>query len=282
MKRLLSFVLLCAVLLTGCGSDPEPSEPAAPAPETITQDPAAVPAEDPDIPTGTPGGEPDSTADVPEKEPEAPPEPTHSVLYIPGIEVEDAITWFNEVCLDAEYSDSGNPSLLQKWCDKIYYTVHGEPTGDDLAVLETFAQQLNTMKGFPGICEAENPGETNLNIYFCTRDEMISRMGDWTRGLDGAVTFWYNNNMIYDATICIRTDLNQHLRNSVILEELYNGLGPIQDTSLRPDSLIYAGFSEPQDLTEADTLILRLLYHPWMVCGMDADQCERVIRAIYS
>jgi hypothetical protein len=30
----------------------------------------------------------------------------------------------------------------------------------------------------------------------------------------------------------------------VILEEVYNGLGPVQDTALRPDSLIYSDFSE--------------------------------------
>ena len=86
---------------------------------------------------------------------------------------------------------------------------------------------------------------------------------------------------IYDATICYRTDLDQYLRNSVILEEIYNGLGPIQDTALRPDSLIYQGFSEPQWVTPVDELILKLLYHPSILPGMDAQQCEQVIRSLY-
>ena len=67
----------------------------------------------------------------------------------------------------------------------------------------------------------------------------------------------------------------------MILEEIYNGLGPIQDTQLRLDSIIYSGYSIPQSLTQVDELILRLLYHPQMQCGMNADACEEVIRQLY-
>ena len=67
----------------------------------------------------------------------------------------------------------------------------------------------------------------------------------------------------------------------MILEEIYNGLGPVQDTSLRSDSIIYAGYSTPQSLTAMDELLLRLLYRPELVCGMDAQQCEAVIRQLY-
>ena len=81
--------------------------------------------------------------------------------------------------------------------------------------------------------------------------------------------------------ICIRTDIDQQVRNSVIMEEIYNGLGPVQDTSLRKDSIIYSGFSQPQWLTAVDELIVKLLYHPDIKCGMDAAACESVIRSVY-
>lgn len=262
MKKLLSFIL-CALLLAACGTNPESSEPAATVPTTIAESLTAVPTENTTIPSTSPT------------------EPVHSALYTSGLDAEDVIDWFNEVCLAAEFVNSGDPSLLQKWDCTISYMVHGDPTDDDLAILESFAQWLNALDGFPGIIETADPLEANLNIHFCCQSEMLSKMGDWTHDLDGAVTFRYENNRIYDATICVRTDLSQHLRNSVILEELYNGLGPIQDTSLRPDSIIYAGFSEPQELTKIDKLILQLLYHPQMQCGMNAAQCEEVIRLLY-
>lgn len=256
-------ILLTVFLLTGCSSAPAaPTDAPAPT-ETV---PAVT--ELPTIPTTQPPTE-------------APTLPPHSDLYIPDVSVEDVILYFNEVCLDAEFSDSGDPSVLQKWAEPIAYHIDGIPTEDDLETLKSFTQWLNTIEGFPGIGKAAQEDSANLRIHFCNQDEMISLMGDNFYGMDGGVTFWYLDDEIYDAIICYRTDLDQHLRNSVILEEIYNGLGPIQDTSLRPDSIIYADFTQPQELTEMDELILRLLYHPGMECGMDADQCEAVIRQLY-
>ena len=268
MKKSLLVCLLCILLLTACGTT-EATEPSAtstaPTPVAETEIPTTAPTEETTIPT-----EPPVT------------EPAHSALYIPGVDVEDVILWFNEVSLSAEFVNSGNPSFLQKWAAPIRYMIHGEPTEADVAMLEGFAHWLNGVDGFPGISEATEQFEANLNIYFCTQDELLWRLGDNFYGTDGGVTFWYNgDNQIYDAVICIRTDLNQYLRNSVILEELYNGLGPVQDTTLREDSLIYAGYSEPQELTEIDRLILQLLYHPQMKCGMNSAQCEDVIRKLY-
>ena len=208
--------------------------------------------------------------------------PKHSPLYIPGLPVEDVILYFNEVCLDGEIVHGGDPSFVQKWVSPIYYTLEGSYTEEDLAVLNSFTAWLGTVEGFPGIYETDDIYTANLRIYFCGSEaEMVDIMGDFAYGLDGAVTFWYSYNEIYDATICYRTDIPQYTRNSVIIEEIYNGLGPIQDTSLREDSIIYSGFSEPQWLSPIDELILRLLYHPDIKVRMSAGECEQVIRTLY-
>lgn len=206
---------------------------------------------------------------------------THSPLYIDGVDVEQVIQYFNEVCLDAEIIHSGNASLLQKWKEPVYYILNGEATDKDLEVIDSFAAWLNDIEGFPGFYDTEDPQEANLKIYFCSQQEMLLIMGESFANMDGAVTFWYENNAIFDAVICYRVDLDQHLRNSVILEEIYNGLGPIQDTTLRPDSIIYSEYSEQQGLTDMDKLILKLLYNPQLQCGMDANECERIIRMLY-
>ena len=247
MRRITAIFLLC-LALTGCA----PVEP---------METESVPAETV-IPTTV-----SATAPAEEK------------LHIPEVDVEDVILWFNEVCLDAEMVHSGNAALLQKWADPIRYQILGAPTPEDRAVLENFSAWLNTVEGFPGISETEE--NANLRIHFVPEAEMQAVMGPGFDGLDGAVTFWYAENEIYDATVCIRTDISQTLRNSVILEEVYNGLGPIQDTALRPDSIIWANFSEPQSLTAVDELILQLLYHPDMLPGMDGAQCGAVIRTLY-
>ena len=209
----LAVIALAACLLFSCGSH-EPS----------------------DLPDGTESAPVDTvetfpieetTTEAEETAPETAPETAvlgHSELYIPDVSVEDVIIYFNEVCLDAEFVDGGDPTKLQKWETPIKYYCFGAPTDKDMEVLRSFADWLNAIEGFPGMSET---------------------------------------------------------RNSVILEEIYNGLGPVQDTELRPDSLIYAGYSIPQWLTPVDELILKLLYHPKMKCGMKAAAVEAVIRQLY-
>ena len=205
----------------------------------------------------------------------------HSPIYIPNLSVDDIVTYFNEVCCDSELVYGGDPAFVQKWVSPIYYTLEGTYTNEDIAVLDRFVSWLNTVEGFPGIFVTDDISKRNLRICFSSESEMINEMGYNYYGLDGAVTFWYMDNEIYDAIIFCRSDIDQETRNSVILEELYNGLGPVQDTSLREDSIIYQGFSIPQNLTPIDELIFRILYCPDIKVGMSAAECETVIRTLY-
>lgn len=270
MKRALlrGMILIMAVcLLSGCTSHTQPS------PTTLQESSAppttAMPTQEIPDPTTTPTTQPVTV-------------PEHSPLYIPGVSVDDVIVYFNEVCLDAEFVNAGDPTKLQKWKDPIWYQIVGNYTKKDKEVLDTFVSWLNTVEGFPGMQETQEYALANLRIYFYDQAEYLTLMGDNFAGTDGGVTFWYNGaDEIYDAVIGYRTDISQEVRNSVILEEIYNGLGPIDDTLLRLDSVIYSGFSQPQSLSAIDELILKLLYHPQMPCGMDDTACEAVIRQLY-
>lgn len=229
------------------------------------------------IPDATEDITPDPTEDTTPVNTE--PMPPQLPMDLP---VEDVIRYFNEVCLDAEFSNAGDATLLQKWAAPIVYRIYGEPTAEDLEVLTDFTQWLNDIEGFPGISPVQDGQTENLSIHFCTQQALLDILGTQFAGTDGGVTFWYNgNNEIYKGTICYRTDIDQEVRNSVILEEIYNGLGPVQDTALRPDSIIYSGYSIPQALTEIDELLLQLLYHPSLTCGMNAARCEAAIRQLW-
>ena len=291
MRKLLAMLLVTVLLIscTGCSIlfqvlDREPTVTTQPSRADDDEVPPSPKPTAPTEPVITQPSEPLPTEPAPTEpvptEPE-PTEPEHSPLYIPGLEVEDVIRYFNEVCLDAEFVNAGDASVVQKWATPIYYILDGYYTEQDLTVLRGFADWLNTVEGFPGIYETQDWNAAGLRIYFTNAQGMIDIMGSNFVGMDGAVTFWYRWDEIFSARICIRTDIHQQVRNSVILEEIYNGLGPIQDTSLRTDSIIFSGYSEPQALTEVDELILRLLYHPDIVCGMNAEQCAEVIRQLY-
>ncbi len=211
------------------------------------------------------------------------PEVVHSDLYIEGLDVETVIDYFAEVCLDTEYGDKANSIYVRKWLEPIGYRVFGSYTDSDMAVLEDFVAQINGIYGFPGMYETNSEYDIDLEIYFCDEAGFLEIAGYDMAGNWGNVSFWFwlENYEIYDETIAIRSDIPQYARESIIREEIYNGLGPVQDTECRYDSLIYQWSNDVQGMSPEDVLILRLLYHPSMRSGMNYDECAAVIRELY-
>lgn len=211
--------------------------------------------------------------------------PQHSEFYMEGCTVDSVLQYYNEVVLATEFSTGdGNPSLVQKWNIPIRYQVTGNPTDEDLKILKELFSELNKINGFPGISEAQNSGQANLNIYFYGRQEFNNRFAEFvqTDSADGAVQYWYDTagNNIYTADIGYCTDMPSNVRRSVLLEEVVNGLG-LSDSALRSDSVVYQYSSDVTSLSKMDWLIIKLLYHSKIKCGMNAAQCESVIRELY-
>lgn len=209
----------------------------------------------------------------------------HITLYHPGCSLYQIREYFEEVVLDTEYSDgTGDTSLVQKWLSPIRYRIFGCPTEEDLAVLEGFFAHLNVVPGFPGIFPAEEDEVENLRLSFLEPDVFRDSFSYVVNGEDafGATEFWYytDTNELYSARIGYRTDLDQNTRNSVLIEEIVNTLG-ISDTLLREDSITYQYSNENMALSDVDWILLKLLYHPEIQCGMDASQCAAVIEQLY-
>ena len=165
MRAIGAFLL--AVCLTGCAlfSDQsiEPSQPGetqlsttqgttssdltvpTTSTTTMTTDATTVATTAATTASTTPENTVETTAETtqPTKPTEA--EVEHSPLYIPGVDVEDVIKYFNEVCLDAEYVNGGNASLLQRWDVPIRFIIQGEPTEEDRTVLSGVTSWLNTV-----------------------------------------------------------------------------------------------------------------------------------------
>ncbi len=264
-RRILALFLIVCLCLCACQSvQMRPTEPSKPTEPSSPSNPS-------DSNNETDGNE------------EQPPQ--HSAYYLEGYTVEQVIAYFAEVVLDMEYSSgSGNPSLVQKWTKPLEYVIFGAATEQDFAVLYGLFEQLNTIEGFPGIV-AYTPGElANFSLGFYNKKNFNQNFSSVINNeeADGAVEFWYYTatNQIYDARIGYRTDISQDIRNSVLLEEVVNALG-ISDTLLRQDSITYQYGSDAQTLSDMDWLILKLLYHPDIACGMNYGQCKAIIEQLY-
>ena len=199
--------------------------------------------------------------------------------------MEDMIAYFNEVVLNMEYTTgSGDITLVQKWFVPIRYQIFGTPTEEDLQVLEALFAELNQVPGFPGISKVQDYEAGNLTISFLNEDDFQLAFSDFLGGelADGAVQFWYytDSNDIYSGRVGYRTDIDQETRNSVLPEEIINLLG-FNDSVLREDSIVYQYSSTVLELSDVDWVLLQLLYDPAIQCGMNAEECETVIRSLY-
>ena len=264
MKKFL--ILLLVVALCGCAA---PAQPSTTAPTIVPETTVPVTT----VPETT---LPETTA---------PTEPLHSSLYREGLDIEQVLTYFQEVCNQLEYTDgTSDPALTKKWLTPLVYRIHGEPTAEDLSVLADFCERLNAVPGFPGIREAQEGEYENLTLSFLDPDSFRDRFSDVVHGEDawGATQYWYytDTNEIHTAAIGYRTDIPQLDRSSIILEEIVNTLG-ISDSERRSDSIVYQHSNDNLQLSVIDWLLLELLYHPDIDTAMDAEMCEKVIRDLY-
>ena len=236
----------------------------------------------PAIPTHTAAPFPEPSIKPASLVPAGEPEVTY---HLDGFTADDIYGYFAEVVLSSEYSDgTGDTSVVQKWQHPITYSIDGSPTEEDRLLIEKFTAELSAVYGFPGMWEVDK-SIALVQITFCPLDELNERMGEAVNGeaADGAAQWWYDNttNEIIREEICIRSDVSQEVRNSVILEEIVNGLGLGNDTDSRRDSVIYSGVSYPQELSDIDRLIIELLYNPAIRCGMSGEECRAVIEWMY-
>lgn len=255
MRRIFYPLLVAVLLLAGCAK--EEAMPEATAAPVVTEAPQPTPE----------------------------PTPEHSGLYIPGLELEQVLEYFNEVVLDAEYSDgTGDVTRVQKWKMPLRYRIYGEPTEEDWAMLSLLFEQLNRVPGFPGISAAEEGKAENLSFSFLDGETLNMSFSEVAGGewINGANQFWYHTdtNEIYSARIGYRSDIDQTSRSSILLEEIINALG-ITDTVLREDSIVYQYSDDNLVLSQIDWLILKLLYNPAIECGMGKEACAAVIEELY-
>ena len=271
MKKRLCILIALVLALTACAQ--APTLPQTGTPETTTP------------PTSVPETTVPETTVPPEATVPPTTAPLHSELYLEDCSLEQLLEYWDEVVLDVEYTEGdGDFTLVQKWLAPISCRILGAPTDEDLQVLETFFAQLNGIPGFPGIRMAEEYEFTNLSLSFLGPEDFRNGFSDVVHGEDawGAVQFWYwtDTNEIYDARIGYRTDIPQTERNSILLEEIVNGLG-LNDSLLREDSIVYQHSNDNLELSDVDLLILKLLFNPAIRPGMNADECHEVLAELY-
>ena len=90
--------------------------------------------------------------------------------------------------------------------------------------------------------------------------------------------FFYSNYCLYDAEIGIANDVTtQEDRNHIVMEEIVGGIGLGNDHYVYSDSIIYQPWSNAQQLSEVDWLMLNMVYSPVVKPGMSYEQVRGLL-----
>ncbi len=318
MKKSIAFLLALAVIVGLSACNAAPRQNATEDTEIATTEPTVAPTEATSAPTEMPTAETDETSTVvptdvtaettattaattapttapteapteetteapTEETTEAPTEEPHSEFYVKGVSVDQFIAHFNKVVLGIETNGGvAETSLIQKWDHPINYRIEGMPNRQDAQNLNNLAKQLNAIEGFPGI-QAAKGLDQNLTIYFLKEEEFKTQFAHVMEGKTayGVVQVWHNDsNGLYSARIGYSQGASQELRDLLIPEKIVELLGvsavTVQrevTTGKKPTTII--------DLSELDWSVIKLLYNPRIHNGMNADECEMIIRELY-
>ena len=88
--------------------------------------------------------------------------------------------------------------------------------------------------------------------------------------------------VLYSATICIRQDANEQLRNHLLREELTQSMGLPADSSNYTDSIFQQDpFYKPTEYSAIDKEVIKLLYNQKMRPGMTRNEVETTFSDSY-
>jgi hypothetical protein len=218
--------------------------------------------------TAMPTAEPSETAAetesaVPEKE------------YVEGVSNDELLDYFCEIGLHIEYGTGDE--ILKRWEGPIRITVKGDYTEEDYKTLEKHIDMLNGLNVLPDISIADL--DANFFVYFIPLDEMDDMIPGYEEGNWGYFNLgWDWDYIAKQAYIGIATDVTtQGDRNHLILEEVTQALGLMNDSPDYQDSIFQVNWTDTQELSDIDIALIRMMYCDELKPGMKLPEVREIM-----
>ncbi len=188
-----------------------------------------------------------------------------------------ALDSFLQAAFSAEYGDTGRDALI-RWEEPIRLSLSGNYTREDEAFLEEFLltveeQAADGFDAFPGIRRVSERERPNMRVIYCPLEEMGNHLSSYQTGNWGYFEYYYLDYRMDEATVVVATDVTtQRQRNHLLMEEIVGSLGLTNDIHTFSDSIVYQPWTETQQLSDLDWLMLSYLYSDRVRLGMTAQE----------
>ncbi|MGC1244917.1 MAG: DUF2927 domain-containing protein, partial [Spirulinaceae cyanobacterium] len=175
--------------------------------------------------------------------------------------------YFELIAFGNEFVTNPQTQYVRKWNEDIRIKVMGSPTQEDWQTLQIVINELNQLVG--DIQIALDNQNHNLEIYFIPQEKFSQYEPNYVPGNLGFFFIWWNSNLeINRGKILISTNqVTQIERSHIIREELTQSLGLMNDAWTYPDSIFYQDWTEVNQFSELDKVVIRILYSPKIKTG---------------
>ena len=189
-----------------------------------------------------------------------------------------ALSCLGVCAFSAEYNS--DRSTLCRWENEIKVYAGGSPTSDDVRELDAFLMELSfRVPLLPVVTRVSAEQEANVTIYYVPLNSMAAHVNSYVEGNWGYFSYSnYASGEMAVGRIALANDVtNQRQRNHLMREELVGVLGLSNDHTLYADSIVYQPWTEVQELSEIDWLMLNMVYSPHVDSGMSYKEVYSVL-----
>lgn len=178
--------------------------------------------------------------------------------------------WASEILLGPEYQGRNSDALLiRRWVSSPTLSVFGGTEQQQQAVTNAVEQINQALAGSTSVRIRQTDDENEkaaIGVHFLPADdfdEFCRKRNLEHSGRDMATfwAFWDNKSRITRATVLISSDLTRaNEMRHLVLEEITQSLGPMNDSALFPKSTFFSGVSFHAELSPEDRQLLAILY----------------------
>ncbi len=193
----------------------------------------------------------------------------------------DVIDYFVDVALGFEFGNASR--VTRKWKTEVKIFVGGVKTSEMLDELNQIISELEVLTEHLSFSFTEDTLQSNYYIYFGSGDEFGKRFPPAQQHIStnwGLFYVYFNGaSELYAAAmyVDIYRAHQPQVRKHLLREEFTQALGLARDSDKYPQSIFYGPWSTVTAYAPIDRDLIRLLYHPTMVTGLN----EQAVRNLY-
>ena len=205
------------------------------------------------------------------------------------VEVLDAyelsiVSYFKDIALGFEFGNS--TEVTRKWTTNLNVFIGGETSAELLTEFNRIQNELNELITEDFIINRVEDSSQSYYYIFFGSGQKYAEIYPSQSGL--VSTNWGLFSVFWDAqdqftTGYMYVDINKANtleQKHLLREEFTQSLGLAKDSGLYDDSIFQSEWTSTTEYSTIDRDLIRLLYHPTMISGLNAAQSETVLRAI--